>query len=143
MEGFQKFENIFQSKGIQTRAAERFIPDLYGANGFYGIVNNLDKGPGFVPNTFADTHAIWFDGAYISTSPLPNGKIRWDLILPDSAPPSYNPQKSAISESQSDEPQLSSSSSSTTSWESRIHSGPYPTSSTISILKNTKASSTP
>jgi 2-polyprenyl-6-methoxyphenol hydroxylase-like FAD-dependent oxidoreductase len=67
-------------------AKDRWVPGLMGATGIYGIsspellpleVEGVDK------ETIADTHGIWLDQGSLSTSPLPDGKIRWDLIIPE------------------------------------------------------------
>lgn len=62
-----------------------------GATGFYGVTGKLNVinklGPNAGANVPADTHAadthdIWLDQGNLSSSPLPTGELRWDLILP-------------------------------------------------------------
>lgn len=74
----------------EEKAIQRWKPAFQNACGYYGIsdlfstpfpVEAAEKG------TWNDTHGIWLRPGNLTTSPLPNGKMRWDLILPESLEP--------------------------------------------------------
>ncbi|KAH8596628.1 hypothetical protein B0O99DRAFT_593433 [Bisporella sp. PMI_857] len=73
--------------GDNPAATNRWIPEFMGATGFYGVTRKLDLNKRADADAPADTHGIWLDRGNLSSSPLPNGGVRWDLILPGDLPP--------------------------------------------------------
>jgi 2-polyprenyl-6-methoxyphenol hydroxylase-like FAD-dependent oxidoreductase len=70
----------------EVTAEKRWVPAFMGATGFYGISSSIDDF--WVDNVDAtDTHGIWLNQGKLSSSPLPNGKTRWDLQLPERGAP--------------------------------------------------------
>lgn len=111
-------KSILKKRGIR---GERWEPPFMGQTGFYGISalgEGVEKG-----EAWDSTHGVWLDRGNLSTSPLPGGKIRWDLILPEKTPPT----PSAISNQESFNEGKG--------WESKIAPGVYPKSETIAILR--------
>ena len=75
---------------------------------------------------FCGTHGIWLDQGNLSTSPLPDGKIRWDLTIPEREAPRY----SATAREKED-----SSSGTEAGWEYRIAPGAFPNGVSVQILR--------
>lgn len=122
-------KHILKQRNEQT-AEERWIPEFWGASGFYGIssqIDGLSDHKDLVPHALTDTHALWLDQGNLSTSPLPNGKIRWDLILPDKHAP--RPLSSHPAAKRIAQPSLMAE------WESKIIPGAYSHASTVEILR--------
>lgn len=63
----------------ETTADERWVPVYTGMTGFYVISSQLNELLGSDGVEDLDTHGIWLDQGVLSCSPLPKGKIRWDL----------------------------------------------------------------
>ncbi|KAF2811592.1 FAD/NAD(P)-binding domain-containing protein [Mytilinidion resinicola] len=115
----------------ESTAEERWVPDFMGATGIYGIsspkiaplvVEGVEK------EAAADTHGIWLDQGTLSMSPLPGGKIRWDLLIPEASPPEHSKSKAEEEIDAEVEQDMISR------WESRIVPNAYSTNSTIDIL---------
>lgn len=72
------------------KTLQRWKPEFQNACGYYGI-SDLSSTPypsdAAEEGTWNDTHGIWLNPGNLTTSPLPNGKMRWDLILPESSEP--------------------------------------------------------
>lgn len=117
--------HILTMRGEKT-AMQRWIPGFMGASGFYGIskinAENVD------PEILWDTHGVWLDQGNLTTSPLPDGKIRWDLILPELEAPHY----SAVSISEIEDV----SSNRGSDWEQRIALGAFPHDEIVAILRS-------
>jgi 2-polyprenyl-6-methoxyphenol hydroxylase-like FAD-dependent oxidoreductase len=123
--------HILRTRNAGT-AEERWVPDFMGATGVYGIsspeVMPLElEGAG--EEVVADTHGIWLDRGNLSTSPLPGGKIRWDLIIPEGSPPEYSKsQGKGETNTVVDKDDIAG-------WQSRIVHGVYTRKSTEDILR--------
>ncbi|KAK9358558.1 hypothetical protein V1504DRAFT_276901 [Lipomyces starkeyi] len=72
---------------------------------------------------FQDSHCVRLERGFTATGRCPDGKIRWDLVLPENEPPP-SAQLHSISPSPDVEP-----------WQASILPSQYSSSSTISILR--------
>jgi len=82
------------------------------------------------PQTFADKHRLWFDRGNLFTSPPPGGKMRLDLILPDTGPPDHS------SGVQASNPRENASDPKSGLWNHVLLQVPYSRSSTVEIFRN-------
>ncbi|CZR69208.1 uncharacterized protein PAC_19108 [Phialocephala subalpina] len=107
-------------------ADSRWVPEFMNATGLYGIFSprkgHLWTDAGSM-EFFQDTHGIWLDRGNLSTSPLPHGKIRWDLQLPEHTPPSAGSSPDHETEFER-------------GWKSKMAPGLYSKDSTIRILRD-------
>lgn len=105
----------------ETTAESRWLPDYIGPTDIYGVSSAV-KAPDSMAQ-FSESHLIWLEKGFLATGPCPNGKIRWDLILPESEPPSsaHPPSQSLDSQSKP--------------WQSSVAQSPYTLQSTIDILR--------
>jgi 2-polyprenyl-6-methoxyphenol hydroxylase-like FAD-dependent oxidoreductase len=114
---------ILRQRNEET-AMKKWVPDFMGANGFYGISriddDNVD------PEILWDTHGIWLDQGNLSSSPLPDGKIRWDLIIPEREAPHYSATTGE---------REGSSSGAESGWEHRIAPAAYSNGESVQILR--------
>lgn len=102
------------------------MPAFMGATGFYGISSSIDDF--WVDNVDAtDTHGIWLDQGKLPSSPRPNGKMRWDLQLPERGAPEVLTRPASGSQDLW--------SNVNTGWESRLAPGAYSPESSIEILR--------
>jgi 2-polyprenyl-6-methoxyphenol hydroxylase-like FAD-dependent oxidoreductase len=118
--------HILRARNKAT-AAKTWAPDFMGATGFYGISSRMDcflAGDG-VDST--DTHGIWLDQGSLSSSLLPNGRMRWDLQIPERVPPEM--PTSPVSRPPDPKSTVGAG------WESKIAPGAYSQSSSIEILR--------
>ncbi|KAF7319851.1 Salicylate hydroxylase [Mycena kentingensis (nom. inval.)] len=65
---------------------KRWLPHFTGITGFYGISRPTQT---LAPNATASagTHAFWLKDGSLSVAPLPNGRLRWDLMVSENAAP--------------------------------------------------------
>ncbi|KAJ7071568.1 hypothetical protein C8F01DRAFT_440754 [Mycena amicta] len=105
-------------------ADARWLPDFMGMTGFYGISASREAlaATETVKNA---THAFWLDDGTLSVAPLPAGRLRWDLMLPEQEPPD---PAGAI------EP-VSAVANPSIPWASALRPGLYPRVSSIAILQ--------
>lgn len=121
-------------------AEGRWLPDFMRTTGIYGISSADTVSSTHTPQRpFNESHCIFLPEGFLATGPCPEGMFRWDLILPESAPP--DPSTS------SDDPELSAKSATSTSalaenedakepWKAAIVPGQYPRSTTARILRS-------
>lgn len=77
--------HILDQRNPKT-AEERWLPDHMGVCGFYGVSNGVQEPNPSVP--FSDSHCIWLkEGGCLASGPCPDGRFRWDLLLPEDLPP--------------------------------------------------------
>ncbi|KAL0941729.1 salicylate hydroxylase [Colletotrichum truncatum] len=114
-------------------AEERWLPDSMGMTGIYGI-SSADKLPStHVPERpFNETHCVFLPEGFLSTGPCPEGKFRWDLVLPESA----TPDTPASGEPNTSVTSAASPSSESEPWLGAIVPGQYPVSATAHILRS-------
>ncbi len=83
--GFSSVRRHLLHKRDPATADGRWLPDFAHQTGFYAISHGFPQPDDDISSA---THAIWLHPGVLSSSPLPGGKIRWDLILPEKeAPP--------------------------------------------------------
>lgn len=118
--------HILEERGPAT-ADDRWLPESIGVSGVYGIssgVRQLEHGKSRVEGAELQTHGLWLDRGNLSTSPLPNDRMRWDLLIPeakDRDPASHS--KAPGTEWPTD------------TWESKILPGIYSKSYTAEVLR--------
>ena len=111
----------------EATADKDWVPHFMGATGFYGISSHIDSFLEGDSVESTDTHGIWLDQGNLSSSPLPNGKMRWDLQIPERLPP----ETSSNPASRPQNPQSTVDGG----WESGIAPGAYSQRSSIEILR--------
>ncbi|KAJ7037525.1 hypothetical protein C8F04DRAFT_1092754 [Mycena alexandri] len=119
--GFSAVRKFILHERDPSTAEARWLPDFMGMTGFYGIST-----PGETKASAElqhSTHAMWLDNGNLSVAPLPDGKMRWDLIISERNPP--NPAG----------PVESSVGSGSAPWMAAIMPGMYTRSSSVEILK--------
>ncbi|KAK7416909.1 hypothetical protein QQZ08_011850 [Neonectria magnoliae] len=125
--GFSAVRRFILDRRDSATAADRWLPDFMGLTGFYGV-----SGPGIsaepAPAPFSDSHCVWLDRGFMASGPCPDGKIRWDLVLPEQEPPSSNSPLKSIPESPTGAER----------WQSAIIPSQYPYNSTVEILRKHK-----
>lgn len=97
-----------------------------GITGFYGVGDATQAAGSTVKAS--ESHCLWLDRGFLASGPCPDGKIRWDLILPEKEPPSSSSSPSSHIESVS----LAFDAE---SWQSNILPSQYPFDSTVDILR--------
>lgn len=117
--GVRRF--ILEQKDTAT-AGERWLPDFMGITGLYGISKPVRSERATAEHR--DSHLIVLDRGFIATGPIPDGKIRWDLLLPEAQPPAASEINQEVKPEAGGE-----------AWQARIVPGPYPPSSTIDLLR--------
>lgn len=103
-------------------AETRWLPDFMGLTGFYGV-GDATQATGSTVKA-SDSHCLWLDEGFLASGPCPDGKIRWDLILPEKELPS----SLSSTESNSSVPEGED-------WQSNILPSQYPFNSTLDILR--------
>ncbi|KAF4970743.1 hypothetical protein FZEAL_9977 [Fusarium zealandicum] len=116
--GYSSVRKFILTQRNEATAEERWLPDFMGLTGIYGI-SSAEKSPSSMA-PFGGSHLVYLNKGFLATGPCPNGKTRWDLILPESSPPS------ATSPAEPNIPETDSS----------ILPSQYPLSSTIDILQH-------
>ncbi|KAK5993034.1 hypothetical protein PT974_06461 [Cladobotryum mycophilum] len=119
--GYSTVRRFILDQRDLTTAEERWMPDSMGITCFYGVSEGR-KGNHPICD-FSDAHGIWLDRGVLSTGPLLNGRIRWDLILPEE-----DASSPAIQNERASKP-------TTESWQSSIAPSQYPLASTVEILQ--------
>lgn len=112
---------ILEQKDAST-AEERWLPDFMGMTGLYGVSEAPRSDSAMADSR--DSHLIVLDQGCLATGPLPGGKTRWGLILPEATPPVVPPQ---VDESEPPD--------GTEAWQAKIVPGHHPLSSTVDILR--------
>lgn len=108
-------KHMLKTSRSAATAERQWTPAYCGASNVYGISTCHLSAQG--TSAFQDTHGLMLDRGLLSTSPLPDGKMRWDLMVPeDDGPP---PETSHFNEE----------------WEARIAPGAYPRSRTVDLLR--------
>ncbi|KXS15467.1 FAD/NAD(P)-binding domain-containing protein [Gonapodya prolifera JEL478] len=110
-------------------AAPKWDPTYMGGSGFYAVTKPLDESVIQSPQ-WNCSHGMLLDRGNITTSPLPEGRMRWDIQLADDVPP-LPPLRAIATRALPDVP----SDPWSTDWTSRIHSPSYPRKSTMSVLE--------
>ncbi|KAF7340115.1 Salicylate hydroxylase [Mycena venus] len=94
--GFSTVRKFILNERDSSTAEARWLPHFMGITGFYGISTPTAA----LAETRADaktresTHAIWLDNGNLSVAPLPDGKMRWDLMISEKTPPGPRDQSS-------------------------------------------------
>lgn len=131
--GVRKF--ILDKRGA---ADARWLPDFMGLTGFYGISASR-KAAGAATHNFEDSHLIFLDEGFLATGPCPDGKTRWDLILPEKQPPEVATTTCAttsLDAAASPDAKIPKHIvANEEPWQSVITPGQYPLSSTIETLQ--------
>ncbi|KAJ7356750.1 hypothetical protein DFH08DRAFT_922079 [Mycena albidolilacea] len=126
--GFSTVRKFILNERNPSTAEARWLPDFMGMSGFYGISTPTQAlaETRADPQTKESTHAIWLDNGNLSVAPLPDGKVRWDLMISEKTPPdSTGPV----------EPSSAETSDSSEPWETAIMPGMYPRSSSVEVLR--------
>jgi hypothetical protein len=111
-----------------------------GGGGICSIAGNLALQ--WENEYWEDTHGVWLDGGVKSTSPLPHGRIRWDLQVPEAHAPSTTSQSSSTFDSAGSE-EGKGRSEGGDEWESKIAAGAYDRDDSIEVLRNMQGSFIP
>ena len=125
-------KHILQERNPSTTEG-RWVPDFSGISGLYGISSKMDplsdaKNGELIESAATNTHGIMLDRGNLSSSPLPGGKMRWDLQVPEEHPP--------LPSSSKDSPMGNSATTTDPEmgWQSKIVPGLYSNASTKDIL---------
>lgn len=119
--GYSVVRKFILNQRNRATAEERWLPGSMGLTGIYGV-STSEQAPSSTAK-FSDSHLMLLNSGYLATGPCPQGRTRWDLILPEASPPSSsspiqpNPRPDA-------EP-----------WQSSILPSQYPLASTVDILR--------
>ncbi len=118
----------------ERKVEERQIPEFMGASGFYGISRCGEKEWG--NKHWEDTHGVWLDGRVLSTSPLPDGRMRWDLQVPEKEPPAPVSEPREFEEGKAGKEEGEE-------WEKKIAAGIYEREDSIEVLRRRAGVSIP
>ncbi|KAJ3523249.1 hypothetical protein NM208_g12523 [Fusarium decemcellulare] len=121
--GFSSVRKFILNQRNNDTAETRWLPDFMDLTGIYGVSSAEKATSSTAP--FSDSHLIYLDKGFLATGPCPDGKTRWDLILPENSPPSSSSIDSKSTTSASD----------AESWQSFIVPNQYPLNSTVEILR--------
>lgn len=121
--GFSAVRRFVLEQKDPATAADRWLPDFMGVTGFYAVSTAVKAKEACAP--FGDTHLIWLDQGFLASGPCPDGKIRWDLVIPEKAPPPSSSPVKTIPESPSGAER----------WQSAIIPSQYPYASTVELLR--------
>ncbi|WYZ37878.1 hypothetical protein EsH8_II_001384 [Colletotrichum jinshuiense] len=121
-------------------AEQRWLPHSMGMTGIYGISSADRIPPTHAPERpFSESHSVWLPRGFLATGPCPGRMFRWDLILPESAPPSpwsapdeAEPRPGASHAS----PPGAAGKGAEEAWQAAIVPGPYPKPTTVRILRS-------
>ncbi|KAI5457472.1 hypothetical protein BGZ63DRAFT_365011 [Mariannaea sp. PMI_226] len=121
--GFSSVRKFILEQKHRGTASARWLPDYMGLTGFYAVSTAV-KAKG-ASAQFSDSHCTWLENGFLASGPCPDGKIRWDLVLPEAKPPASTSPIQSVSEPRSDEER----------WQSAIVSSQYPYDETVEILR--------
>jgi len=123
---YSKVRKYILERRDPATADTRWLPDFFGVSGIYGISSETQYTQ---TSEHADpqTHGLWLQRGNLSSSPLPNGRLRWDLLVPEDYAPSGQESRKLTETLEDHVP--------TAAWERTILSGAYPREYTVSILK--------
>jgi 2-polyprenyl-6-methoxyphenol hydroxylase-like FAD-dependent oxidoreductase len=121
--GFSSVRKFILEQKNSATAADRWLPDFMGLTGFYAVSAAVKAKE--APAQFSDSHLIWLDKGFLASGPCPDGKIRWDLVLPEKAPPSSSSPVETVPESPTGAER----------WQPAIIPSQYPYNSTVDILR--------
>lgn len=120
--GYSSVRKFVLDQRDAATAESRWLPDFMGLTGIYGVGTAAKAKEATVD--FSDSHCIWLDRGFLATGPCPDGKFRWDLVLPENEPPSASAPLSPTSQESKAEP-----------WQSLILPSQYTSESTVDILR--------
>lgn len=120
--GYSAVRKFILKQRDAASAESRWLPDFMGLTGIYGVGTAPKAKDATVD--FGDSHCIWLDRGFLATGPCPDGKFRWDLVLPEKEPPAASTPLSPVSLGPDAEP-----------WQSLILPNQYPHESTVDTLR--------
>ncbi|KAJ4307815.1 hypothetical protein N0V84_012475 [Fusarium piperis] len=119
--GYSGVRKFILDQRNKATAEERWLPDFMRLTGIYGV-STSEQAPSSTAK-FSESHLVLLGNGFLATGPCPQGRTRWDLILPEASPPSSS---SPI------EPDLKPDAE---PWQSSMLPSQYPLVSTVDILR--------
>lgn len=124
--GYSAVRKFILNQKQPATAEERWLPDFMGMTGIYGVSKGVASPTSAA--RFGDTHLIWLDRGFLSSGPCPQGRIRWDLVLPEEEAP-------AAPEPEPSDPRGAAMAQGSEPWISSMVPSAYPRDSTVDILR--------
>ncbi|KAH7165383.1 hypothetical protein EDB81DRAFT_640028 [Dactylonectria macrodidyma] len=121
--GYSSVRKFILGRRNTATSEERWLPRFMGLTGFYGVSAGTQAEGAMAK--FSDSHLVWLDQGYLASGPCRDGKVRWDLVLPEKEPPSSSSPLKSIPESTTGAER----------WQSAIIPSQYPYNSTVDILR--------